>query len=210
MVAQETLAEIIQHKTSDPKTFSQRDLAHQSGVSNTTIGRIIQGKRAKPETLKKIAPYIGRSYEELMVIEGYITTDMLQYIKPVENVVMLPVLGEIRGGVPMLADENIIGYKPVEADAISNGDYYYLQVTGDSMAPRIEPGDHVLVRTAATCESGQVAVVLLGEDTATLKRVYYQGDSVVLHSDNGFHHPQFVSVNDVRIIGCVTKIIKEA
>lgn len=203
------LAKIIKEKTADPKVFSQRDLAQRAGISNTTINRIINGRRADPDTLEKIAPYIGYSYIDLMIMEEYLKPSFAKQISPVGEFIDLPILGTIRGGVPMLAEENIIGYAGVKADAVSNGDYYFLRVSGDSMAPRIEPGDLVLVRMAQSCNNGQIAVVMVNEDEATLKRVFWQGDMVVLHSDNTSYPPFSIDVKDIRILGCVRQTIKE-
>lgn len=204
-----TLAEIIKEKTADSKVFSQRDLAHRAGISNTTVMRILKGQRAKPETLKKLAPHLGHRYEELMVMEGHIPETLVNDITPVGEVVMLPILGEIRGGQLMFAEQNIIGHMAVETKAVASGDYYYLRVSGDSMAPRIEPGDHVLVKAGNYCENGQVAVVMV-EDEAALKRVYFQGNLLVLQSDNPVYKPYTVDVRDAQIYGCVKRIIKEA
>jgi repressor LexA len=97
---------------------------------------------------------------------------------------------------------------PIEAETITNGNYYYLRVSGDSMAPRIESGDHVLIRVGQTCDNGQIAVVMVG-DEATLKRVHFQGDFVVLHSDNPAYVPFTFHIREIQIYGCVRKIIKD-
>lgn len=55
---------------------SQRQLAIAAGVSPATISRIEAGiQRAEPETLRKLAPFLGVSYEELMAAAGYLNAE---------------------------------------------------------------------------------------------------------------------------------------
>ena len=204
------LSDILKEVTADPKVMSQRKLGQLANLTNTTIGRLIKGHKPDPETLKKLAPWIGYSLEELMVMEEYLPESLMADVTPVEGIVMLPILGKVQGGEPMrVADEEILGYFPAEASEVANGDYYYLKVSGDSMAPRIEPDDYVLVKVGSVCENGRIAVVAV-EEEATLKRIYWQGQTTILHSDNANYPPRIVSTKDVIIYGCVHRIIKDA
>jgi repressor LexA len=124
------------------------------------------------------------------------------------NLRLIPVLGIIRAGDPLFAYENIIGYEPVNADEIKNGDYFFLKVTGDSMSgpgSRIQEGDLVLVKKQDYIENGQIAVVLVNSDEATLKRVYVQGEQYILQADNPKYPPMAVSAKELKIIGRVLK-----
>lgn len=48
----------------------------------------------------------------------------------------VPILGTVRGGVGGVAEEEILGYEPVDASRFGKGeDFFWLRVTGDSMAP---------------------------------------------------------------------------
>ncbi|TDE85049.1 transcriptional repressor LexA [Deinococcus sp. S9] len=102
----------------------------------------------------------------------------------------IPIYGQIAAGPPILADQSPDHVTP-SLDAllgVREGDFL-LEVRGDSMTGiGVMPGDYVVVRPAAEVLDGEVAVVLIpGEGTATLKRLYRFGDEIVLMSENSDH-----------------------
>lgn len=119
------------------------------------------------------------------------------------SVVRVPVLGTIKCGQPILAEENITGYREELSDRLPSGNLFYLRSQGDSMLPTIPEGSLVLIREQPTVEYGEVAAVLVNGDTeATLKRVKKQGDIVMLIADNPDYPPYVVTKdNPARIIG---------
>ena len=174
-------------------------LRERSTVAHWESGR--QGP-SKPY-LARLAILYGVPIEYLLGTDEPLPQSFLQLIRSTEKMVDLPILGTIRGGEPMFAEENIVGYMAVDKKTIADGEYYCLIVTGDSMAPGIAAGDHVLVKMGNTCDDGQIAVVLLNDNEATLKRVHWQGDVAVLYSDNPAYKPMHVKAQDIRICGCV-------
>ncbi|MFW6030215.1 MAG: helix-turn-helix domain-containing protein [Halanaerobiales bacterium] len=70
--------------------------------------------------------------------------------------------------------ENIIGYKKIAADQVSDGGYFYLKVRDDSMkGVKINKGDLVLVRQQNKINNGDIAVVLVeGKDEAIIRTVF--------------------------------------
>ena len=119
------------------------------------------------------------------------------------SVVRVPVLGTIKCGQPILAEENITSYREELSDGLPSGNLFYLRSQGDSMLPTIPEGSLVLIREQPTVEYGEVAAVLVNGDTeATLKRVKKQGDIVMLIADNADYPPYVITkVNPARIIG---------
>ena len=97
--------------------FSQRQLAYLSGVSNTEIKRIEDGDRKQPsqEILKKLATPLRINYEELLKAAGYYVSNIPDAI-PVDDVVKVPIYGEIRAGDPMLVCEEAIGYEYITSE----------------------------------------------------------------------------------------------
>ena len=81
---------------------------------------------------------------------------------------------------------------------------YALKIQGDSMNPNFLDGDVVFIRAQDTIDyDGQVLVVLL-DDSATLKHVYRQNNGLLLVSDNPSYQPMFMpfdEYNIVRILG---------
>ena len=119
------------------------------------------------------------------------------------SVVRIPVLGTIKCGQPILAEENITSYREELSDRLPSGNLFYLRSQGDSMLPTIPEGSLVLIREQPTVEYGEVAAVLVNGDTeATLKRVKKQGDIVMLIADNPDYPPYVITKdNPARIIG---------
>ena len=128
------------------------------------------------------------------------------------SIVNVPILGTIACGEPILADENIEDYYPMVAELLPKGNTFLLRAYGDSMYPKIEDGDLVLIREQPTVENGEIACVLVNGDTeATLKRVKYQGDMIMLVPDNKNYDPIVVTPEmEVRIVGKAINIISVA
>ena len=90
-------------------------------------------------------------------------------------------------------------------------EFFALQVHGDSMRPRYEDGDVIILRKAETCESGQDCAVRINGDDVTFKRVRRREDGVMLQALNPEYESYFFSnrqINElpVRIIGVVVEM----
>lgn len=139
-------------------------------------------------------------------IENVTPTNLI----PVEpNFVKIPILGVIACGDPILAEENIEGYTYEFAEYLPSGEIFALKAKGDSMEPTIMNGSKVLVRAQPDVENGEIAAVLVnGDEEATLKRVKKQDGIIFLMPDNLSHKPIIVSPsNPARIIGKVVRSI---
>lgn len=97
----------------------------------------------------------------------------------------VPVLGRVAAGQPILADaDSIEEFISLPADRARGAEVYMLQVKGDSMiGDGILDGDHVVVVVDPRPVPGDIAVVLIGEE-ATVKHIYYEGDTLRLKSSN--------------------------
>lgn len=123
------------------------------------------------------------------------------------ELVFIPVLGTIKAGYDLYADQQVIDFKPISRNDVSDGEYFYLIVKGDSMIDEgIKEGYRVLVRRQDYVENGKIGVVLLNGDEATLKRVFYQDDMVILQAANPSIPPRVLPIDEVRIQGQVTKV----
>jgi len=118
----------------------------------------------------------------------------------------VPLLGRIRAGKPLLAEENLEGYFPLPADFVSGGEYFVLRVEGESMAGAgIHHGDFVIVRRQQTVENGEIAALLLG-DEATVKRFYREKDHFRLQPENDEFEP--ILTREVEVLGKVTGLFR--
>ena len=124
----------------------------------------------------------------------------------------LPLVGRVAAGEPILADENIEDYVQLKELLGLSDDVFFLRVSGDSMVDEgIMDGDLVAVKPAGTVESGKIAVVLL-DDEATVKRVFFEKNRIALKPANtaGGYKTRYIksSQKDIRIVGRVIGCIR--
>lgn len=125
-----------------------------------------------------------------------------------QETVRIPVLGPIACGDPILAKENVEEYRTELAEGLPSGDLFFLIAKGDSMSPTIPDGSFVMFREQHDVENGEIAAVLLnGNEEATLKRVKKQNDVIMLVPDNNAHEIIVISKdNPAQIIGKAMEI----
>lgn len=187
--------------------LTQEALSKMIGLSIGTLSGYERNYREPDfETVTKLSNILGVSVDYLLGVSD-IRNPLPSNAYPVGDTVKIPVVGVIRAGEPILVAENIIGYEVVEKDAAKNGEYFYLKVAGDSMiGARIHDGDLVLVRRQDDVDDGEIAVVLLDCEEATLKKIYRQNGQVILQAENPKYPPRVIKRGDVRIIGKVIEV----
>lgn len=185
--------------------LSGEEVGKMLGVNKTTVYRYEKGEIDKMpiEVVEKLSVALRTTPD---VIMGWNTdastpTNLIPISRT--SVVRIPILGTIKCGQPILAEENITSYREELSDRLPSGNLFYLRSQGDSMLPTIPEGSLVLIREQPTVEYGEVAAVLVNGDTeATLKRVKKQGDIVMLIADNPDYPPYVITKdNPARIIG---------
>lgn len=124
------------------------------------------------------------------------------------NVILIPIVGNVAAGTPILAQENIEEYFPVSSDFIKDSsDVFMLKVKGDSMINAgILDRDYIIVRKQEIARNGEIIVALL-EDEATVKRFLKTDKAIKLIPENDFMKP--IVVEDVRIVGKVIGVIRK-
>lgn len=186
-----------------------KEVAEQIGVKEATVQRYESGniKTLKQETIAKIAQVLKVSPSYLM---GWDEDPLPSNVTPLSSLPMIPVVGNIAAGQPILAQENIIGYIPTD---IKNPDeYFYLHVEGDSMINAgIPDGADVLIRKQNCAENGQIVACFVNGDSATLKRFKQLNDTVFLIPENSNYEPIIVKCNDfetgyARILGVAVEV----
>lgn len=126
----------------------------------------------------------------------------------VSSFIRVPVLGTIAAGLPIMAQENVMQYDVIPNPGVKEGELFFLIVRGDSMiGSRIYEGDKVLVKVQQEVEDGQIAVVNVDGDMATLKRVKRMNGQYLLLSDNPKYEPIFISSDRARICGKVIQVV---
>lgn len=123
------------------------------------------------------------------------------------SMVQVPVLGTIKAGYDLLAEQQVIGHEWVPKDYVRDGEYFFLKVTGDSMIDEgIREGYRVLVKRQNFVDEGKIGVVLINGDEATLKRIFYRDNTLILQASNRNVPPRVVPIDEARIQGQVIKV----
>lgn len=126
---------------------------------------------------------------------------------------MIPLYEDVSAGFGALAVDHVVEYVPLYFSTVYEAqESLCIKVRGDSMSPKIEDGDVILVHKQDSVESGSIAVVLLDGDNGLVKKVVYSDNWIELQSLNPLYIPMRFNGKDkssVRIVGAVKKIIKE-
>jgi repressor LexA len=138
---------------------------------------------------------------------GYSPEDFI----PVTEYKQIPIVAEIPCGVPVITQDNVIGYFPVVPEMAPNGgEYIWVRAKGDSMTnARIRDGALVLIRLQPEVENGEIAAVCVDNENATLKRVLITDDQVILVAENDNYKPMYYHKSRIRIVGKATKIVTD-
>lgn len=181
--------------------LTQTELSKLLNVSNGTIAMWETDKRQPDiDTLKKLANFFN------------VTTDYLlgKDIKDNNKGVKIPVLGVVPAGIPIEAIEEILEYEEITPEMAKSGEYFGLKVKGDSMSPNILEGDILIVRKQEDANSGDICVVMVNGDDATVKKIKKDPKGLTLIPNNPaydvtyFTNEEIVSI-PVRIIGKVVE-----
>lgn len=138
----------------------------------------------------------------------FLTDDDPQPIKKGEKI---PVLGSVPAGIPIEAIQDIIDYEEISDEMARGGEYFALRVKGASMEPRIREGDIVIIRKQEEIANGEIAVVMVNGNEATIKKFYSDENGITLIPLNPafapFHYtPDQVAALPVTILGKVVEL----
>ena len=204
-----TIYEIIDRLCAE-KGISGSKMCDDLGMSRSTLTELRKGraKTLKLEKASKIADYFGVSVDYLLGNES-VSDGPPAPSRPGSK--WIPVLGRVAAGTPIEAVEDILDYEEIDAHTASSGEHFALQIKGQSMEPRIKDGDVVIVRRQDDCDSGDIAVVLVNGDEATVKRIKKEPAGIMLIPSNPSYEPKFYSNDEilslpVRIIGKVIEL----
>lgn len=123
-----------------------------------------------------------------------------------DNTAVVPILGRVTAGMPILAVEDIQGYVPV-SDSIRRGrELFALRVVGESMINAgILDNDIVVVHKTPVAENGQIVVAMVDEE-ATVKRFYKEDGHYRLQPENDEFEP--IIVEECSVLGQVISVVR--
>ena len=227
-----TLGEIIK-KYRIEHGMSMKDFSEASGISKAYVGLLEKNihpttkKEIAPsiEVIKKVADAMGKDFDSIFnQIEGNVS---LGQNKSMENsklpdgafpyvagkITKIPLIGVVNCGVPLFSEDNIEEYIDTPSEDLESGEtYFWLRAKGDSMINvGIYAGDLLLIRKQDDVNSGDIAVVSVNGNDATLKRIIKKENAIILQPENPSYDTKiFVGseLENVKIRGRLMKLEK--
>lgn len=191
--------------------ITQDELGKLLGVQKAAICKYETGRVGMPNSvIMRLAEYFHVSADYLLCMD-----DVVPIIKSAPVVgastrnadissALIPLVGAVHAGLPMLADENISEYIPVSSCTVSSPDeHFFMRVEGDCMTgDHIVEGSLVLVERCPALANNAIGVVRIG-DEVLLRHVQLFDGHIALIPSNPTYAPLIVSEGDVEIIGRV-------
>ena len=123
--------------------------------------------------------------------------------------VSLPLYGKIAAGMPIEALANESEYLDVPTTLLGNGQYYALQVEGDSMIEAgIHDGDYVIIERGDTAHNGDIVVALVDNYEVTLKRLRKRSGTVALEPANARYETRIFGPDRVKVQGRLAGLVR--
>ena len=189
------------------KEVTVYQVSKATGIAASTFTDWKNGRSMpKADKLARIAAFFGVGLDELLGTESGNRTLETSY-QTARARKMVPVIGVIRAGSPIVTDETLIGHEFADVDDAE--DYFYLEVCGDSMKNcGIVSGTYVLFRKQQYAENGDIVACLVDGESATVKRFSYEKKTrrIILSPENDDYSPIILTPEDfetgrARILG---------
>ena len=187
-------------------------------------------ERGYPPTIRELGKLLGirslrgvTTHLDAIAKKGFLKREsrarsisLSDLVAPFERALRVPVVGRIRAGEPVLAQEHVEGYVVVDGSwlggtkASAGVEHFALKVQGDSMINAgILQDDFVIVRQQPTAQDGDIVVALLG-DEATIKRFFRDGDHVRLQPEHPSMEPLIVTKQQpLAVLGKVVAVFRQ-
>ena len=185
------------------------------GVSEAAVSRYERGsiKNMRRDRIAKYAEVLKVDPTEFLSLGEPAPQKPNGRLLDQNNIYMIPVFETVSAGIGAYADDHIISYTPVyltsEREAAET---LAITVKGDSMYPKIEEGDLVVVHKQDYFDNGDIVVaVVVGEEEGFVKRAFQSSGKLSLESINPSYPPMTFTgsrIEDVKIIGVVNMVIK--
>ncbi len=188
--------------------ISLQELANRTGLNKSTLQRYetSQIDKLPLERAQAIASGLETTVEFLLGLDGGNVE-----VTDVNRIYSIPVFDSVSAGFGAYADSCAVDYRPTYISNPSDFEnFLWINVKGNSMYPKIEDGDRILVHRQDSVDSGSVAVVMI-DDEAVVKKVKYGKNWVELHSFNPDYPVRRFEDEDLlrlRVVGLVKEVSK--
>lgn len=185
--------------------MTQAELAKRLGVSAQSVTSWCKGdKSPRMDKVDAMCRIFNCRRSDLM--------EDSSEVKPSRSTgVVIPVLGRVAAGIPITAAEYVIDTEEISQAMAADGEYFGLQIKGDSMEPKISNGDVVIVRKQSDADDGDLVIALVNGNDAVCKRLKKYAEGIALLSTNPAYEPMYFSEKEivekpVEIIGKVKEL----
>lgn len=201
---------IYERRTSLGLTLEE--VGNKVGVSKSTVKKWESGDISNMRRDKIALLAQALQISPVSLITGEESTNNEVTLLSPTNVYLRPIYDSAAAGFNVLAQDTVIGYLPTYIKSPSEQDkYIWVNVVGDSMSPLIDDGSRVLLKKQNSVDNGQIAVVLIDDEEAVVKKVYYGKNWIELQSVNPYYPPrrfEDADVQRVNILGLVKEVSK--
>ncbi|MEW5734539.1 MAG: transcriptional repressor LexA [Thermodesulfobacteriota bacterium] len=186
------------HMARRGKPPSLRQAAQDLNVSHAAVAQTIKALESKGRLLR----------------EGPYSRSMVLLDSPGPGGPMplgreVPVVGAIRAGLPMYAQQEWDGAVTLDAALFTGDNLFALRVTGDSMSGAgILDGDIAVCEPRQYARNGEIVAALIRGEEATVKRFFLRADHIELKAENPDYPPLVLSFDEVLVQGRVVGIIR--
>lgn len=184
--------------------YTQEDLAKRLDVSVGAVSSYERDYRfPMADILQKMTDIFGVSYDYLL------GKSKKRNAESESEKYVVPVFYAVACGNPYVADEDIIDWEEIDPKLKSQGEHFGVKLRGDSMLPDFKDGDVVIVRKQSDVDSGDIAIVRVNGDEATMKIVEKSPEGITLIATNPsvflpkFYTNSQIETTPVSIIGKV-------
>ena len=149
---------------------------------------------------------LSRNVEVLISPEGWDEADVPENVIPLAATTLVPMVGTIAAGGPLLAEQNIDEQFPLPKSLVGSGELFMLKVVGDSMInAAICDGDYVVIRSQKDCNKGEIVAAMI-DGEATVKTFTKKDGHIWLMPANDDYKP--INGDNAEILGIVTAVLR--
>lgn len=185
---------------------TQKEVADAISVSPQTFNTWCQGiALPRMGKVQRLADYFNIEKSDL------IDERNSPLNQPFRKGIPIPVYGRVAAGIPIEMIEDVIDTEEITEELARTGEFFALQIHGDSMEPRMKEGDVVIVRKQDDAESEDIVIATVDGTDATCKRLKKYADGIALVANNPAYEPMYFSNREIeekpiKILGRVVEL----
>ena len=179
------------------KGMTQAELAKRLNVSPSTIAMYETNQR-------------DPSYPMLLQIADFFNINLQVLSKVSNDPCLIPIYDKIQADIPLEAIEDIIDYEEIPIKMSKQGEYFGMKINDDSMAPRFQKGDVVIVRKQSNIANDDIAIILVNGNDATMKKIKKDENGIALIPLNPNYQIRYYSNAEIvdLPVTCIGKVVE--